>query len=150
MRGQDRWNHVLAFLWGLPLLCWLLMSSPAWAGPVSWMEVSPTQEGRQWWDGGSLRLSRHGDLTVLSRFQPASPGAQTPDTPPGRPAPSTLYVMELDCRQELFRDISVNGFPQLRAQWQAASGDDLSMEVLRAACRAGAPLLDPAPTGETG
>lgn len=150
MRMQGRWTSVLAFLCSLPLLFWFLVPPPALAGPVSWNEVPPTPEGRQWWDAGSLRLSRNGALTVLSRFQPSGPGDQSEaNNTPGRPAPSTLYVMELDCSQELFRDISINGFPQFRAEWQTAAGDDLSTEVLRAACRAGGPLLPNSPIRET-
>lgn len=149
MRVQGGWAILLAFLCSLPLVLWFVGPPPAWAGPVSWNEVTPTPEGRQWWDGGSLRLSRDGALTVLSRFQPADPGAEAEANDPSvRPAPSTLYVMELDCAQELYRDISVNGFPRFRAEWQTASGDALSTEILRAACRAGAPLLAQSTIGE--
>jgi hypothetical protein len=146
MRTQHRWASILRVLCSLPLALGLLAALPAWAGPVSWNEVPPTPEGRQWWDEGSLRLSRSGALTVLSRFQPPAPeGEGDATTPSGRPAPSTLYVMELDCAQELYRDISVNGFPRFRAEWQTAAGDALSTAILRAACKAGAPLL-PSPT----
>ena len=142
---------ILALLCSLPLVLWLLAPFPVWAGPVSWNEVPPTPEGRQWWDGGSLRLSRNGALTVLSRFQPAAPEGQSQDTnPPGRPAPGTLYVMELDCAQELYRDISVNGFPRFRAEWQTAAGDALSTEILRAACKAGASLMPQSTKGDVG
>lgn len=159
----------------LPMLLALLLSLPtrAWAGPVSWKEVPPTAEGRQWWDEGSLRLNRSGHLTVLSRFQAApldgaepatSDGAAGPSasgsglqataSPPGslpaaldqirpaspRSAPpiSRLYVMELDCDQSLYRDLSINGLPQFGASWQPTGSDDLTAEVLRQACDAGA------------
>ncbi len=59
---------VLAGLLPLPLL----QPQPAWAGPVDWVEVPASEAGRQWWDRGSLRLSKQGTLTVLSRFQPAA------------------------------------------------------------------------------
>jgi len=175
--------------WLLPLLLALALLAPAraWAGPVSWVEVPPTAEGRQWWDEGSLRRNRAGNLTVLSRFQAAAelesgtaaPGAAVDGregppaaavirsslptlgaaesgaipTPPagslppavdrrapasGRSAPpvSRLYVMELDCDQSLYRDISINGLPQFGAAWQPTGSDDLTAEVLRQACAA--------------
>ena len=134
---------------------------PAWAGPVAWQEVPASAEGRQWWDSGSLRLSRQGRLTVLSRFQPApatepgaagtvstdgtaqpaggadlDPGSRTP-----RQAPGTLYVMELDCDQALYRDVAVNGLPRWGSQWQPAGSDDLVRRLLNEACAAGAVLL---------
>lgn len=174
--------------WLLPLLLalGLLVPARAWAGPVSWVEVPPTPEGRQWWDEGSLRRNRAGNLTVLSRFQaaaerepelgapgaaagerdgqavsgaiaaarPASGASESAATPmpagslppavdqptpaSGRSAPpvSRLYVMELDCDQSLYRDISINGLPQFGAAWQPTGSDDLTAEVLRQACAA--------------
>ena len=132
---------------------------PAWAGPVAWQEVPASAEGRQWWDSGSLRLSRQGRLTVLSRFQPATDldaagaisadgpaqpaGGADPDPAPRSPrqAPGTLYVMELDCDQALYRDVAVNGLPRWGSQWQPAGSDDLVRRLLNEACAAGAVLL---------
>jgi hypothetical protein len=102
---------------------------PVLAGPVDWHEVASTSEGRQWWDGGSLRRSRGGNVSVLTRFQPAA----SEDKP--RPA-SDLYVMEIDCGQELFRDTSINGLPQFGAEWQPAAGDSLITSVIEAVCAA--------------
>ncbi|MFN9623199.1 MAG: hypothetical protein ACK587_10270 [Cyanobacteriota bacterium] len=136
---MNGFRQVLALLAAL-LLGWGWIAPTAWAGPVAWQEVPATAEGRQWWDSGSLRLSRQGNLTVLSRFQPAPPNTGEEEGSE-RPPASTLYVMELDCGQELYRDISVNGLPRFRAEWQAVSGDSLTTEILRASCRAGADLL---------
>jgi hypothetical protein len=128
------------------LLCLLLSVmpiAPAWAGPVDWHEVPSTDDGRQWWDAGSLRVNRDGNLTVLSRFQPAPPSDQplNPDGSERRAPASDLYVMEIDCGQQLFRDTSINGIPQWGSSWQAASRDGLIATTLEAACAAGAPLL---------
>ena len=123
----------------------LALVQPALAGPVDWREVEATPEGRQWWDAGSLRRNRRGQLSVLSRFQPAAPPPEEPspaDSPARlepRPQPGTLYVMELDCDQELYRDVSVNGIPRWGAPWQPAAGESLTMATLRAACAAAPP-----------
>jgi len=146
---------------GLLLLPGALVLSPVgpvWAGPVAWQELPASSEGRQWWDSGSLRLSRQGNLTVLSRFQPAPkpapdavaappPGAAAeltdgndPDPQSPRQAPGILYVMELDCDQALYRDLAVNGLPRWRSQWQPAGPDDLVRRLLNEVCAAGANL----------
>jgi hypothetical protein len=148
MSGSRALGPLLALLAGLLLIWGGGPASIAWAGPVEWNEVPATEEGRQWWDAGSLRLSRQGQLSVLSRFQPPTPPSEG-DASANRPPASTLYVMELDCGQELYRDISVNGLPRFRAEWQPVAGDSLTTEVLRAACRAGADLLAAAAPGET-
>ncbi len=117
----------------LVLGLWLSAASAAWAGPVDWQEVRASPEGRQWWDSGSLRFDRQGRLSVLSRFQPATPaGAAEEDRPPV----GQLYVMQLDCDEEIYRDTAVNGLPRWGANWQAAAGDNLTIRVLHAACAA--------------
>ena len=134
-RPVRRWTAPLpALLAALVLtLLWLLPPvRPLEAAPVEWIEVAPTADGRQWWDAGSLRLNRADHLTVLSRFQPA---AEATDQGSGG-----LYVMELDCGQNLYRDTSINGIPRWGAEWQPAGDDDLTAEVIRAACAAGADL----------
>ncbi len=90
---------------------------------------------------------------MLSRFQPApaepadpaaDPAAVASAEPagPGNPpsTPGTLYVMQLDCDEHLYRDTSVNGLPRLRAEWQPTGNDDLTAEVLAEACAAAASL----------
>jgi hypothetical protein len=121
----------------LGMLLWLAPVPPAAAGPVDWHEVPATAEGRQWWDRGSLRPSRDGNLSVLSRFQPAS----ETDADSDRPRLGDLYVMEVDCGQRLYRDTSVNGIPRFGASWAPAGDDELVMAVIRESCEAGAGML---------
>jgi len=143
---QRRLSVALACLLGALMVAGsisTLGSSPAWAGPVDWHEVPATTDGRQWWDAGSLRVNRNGNLTVLSRFQPAPPADQprNADGSEARPPASDLYVMEIDCGQNLYRDTSINGIPQWGSTWQAASGDDLISSTIGEACAAGRSLL---------
>ena len=87
-RGDRPWGQLRGLALGLVLVLAGLLSwpwaqpEPAWAGPVDWQEVPSSDAGRQWWDRGSLRLSKQGTLTVLSRFQPA------PDPEAAEPAPA--------------------------------------------------------------
>jgi hypothetical protein len=130
-------SSLLVLCLGLGLAGLLLPVAPALGGPVDWQEVTATAAGRQWWDAGSLRLSRGGNLTVLSRFQPAAAeGEQT--------LASDLYVMEIDCGQRLYRDTSVNGIPRFGGEWQAAGSEALIDAVIEASCTAGQPLLQAA------
>ena len=104
-------------------------ASPAWAGPVEWVEVPATDAGQQWWDSGSVRENREGLRTVLSRFTPAAVEGEAPRN-------GELFVMQIDCAQKLYRDQQVNGIPRFRAQWQAAGGDELIVSVIGAVCDA--------------
>ncbi len=119
----------------LSLALALIPALSAAAAPVDWHEVPATAEGRQWWDAGSLRIDRDGRLSVLSRFQPPAPEAAEGEEPARGPA-ATLYVMQLDCDQQLFRDVSVNGLPRFGSEWQAVAGDELGAAVIQEACLA--------------
>jgi len=138
----SRWLPVM-----VALLLLLIPPSIAWAGPVDWQEVEPSADGRQWWDAGSLRVDRHGHLTVLSRFQPAADSDGSEPASGDRPPPSRLYVMEIDCAREQYRDTAVNGLPRFRAPWQGAASDLLTRATIEATCAAGADLLAAAPHG---
>ena len=105
-------------------LCWVM---PALAGPVDWVEVPSTAAGQQWWDRGSIRADRDGLRTVLSRFTPAADDD-------GQQPNGELYVMQLDCAQQLYRDKQVNGIPRFKADWQAAGADGLIASVIDAVC----------------
>jgi hypothetical protein len=123
------------------LVVWLVcLPSPALAGPVNWQEVPSTSEGRQWWDSGSLRATKTGNLSVLSRFQPPNPGTPASGTNgESQPKPkrmADLYVMDIDCDQQLFRDTSINGIPQFKTQWLPAAGDNLISAVIEGSCTA--------------
>ena len=99
---------------------------PVFAGPVDWREVPSTSEGQQWWDAGSVRRTREGNVSVLSRYS-----LKTEDE---SPALGTLVVMEIDCDQSLYRDTQKNGLPRFRADWEAPAKDDLITEVINAVC----------------
>ena len=106
-----------------------MQAAPAFAGPVDWREVPSTSEGQQWWDAGSVRKTRDGNVSVLSRYS-----LKTEDD---SPALGTLVVMEIDCDQSLYRDTQKNGLPRFRADWEAPADDDLITEVIAAVCSSG-------------
>ena len=103
-----------------------VVAQPVFAGPVDWREVPSTSEGQQWWDAGSLRRTREGNVSVLSRYS-----LKTEDE---SPALGTLVVMEIDCDQSLYRDTQKNGLPRFRADWEAPAKDDLITEVINDVC----------------
>ena len=122
-------NKLISDLLSACLVASLMFGLPAfsWAGPVDWVEVPQTEAGQQWWDRGSVREEASGVRSVLSRFTPAEIEGQ----PPSR---GSLYVMQIDCAQELYRDKQVNGIPRFRADWEPAGADGLIDSVIQAVC----------------
>ena len=117
-------SALLAFL--IMVLMQTVVAQPVLAGPVDWREVPSTSEGQQWWDAGSVRRTKEGNVSVLSRYS-----LKTEDE---SPALGTLVVMEIDCDQSLYRDTQKNGLPRFRADWEAPAKDDLITEVINAVC----------------
>jgi len=107
----------------------VVLAQPVVAGPVDWREVPSTSEGQQWWDAGSVRRTKEGNLSVLSRYS-----LKTDDE---SPALGTLVVMEIDCDLSLYRDTQKNGLPRFRADWEAPAKDDLITEVINDVCTSG-------------
>ena len=105
----------------------LAWAGPVWAGPVEWVEVPASEAGEQWWDRGSVRADGAGLRTVLSRFTPAVVDGESARQ-------GSLYVMQIDCGQQLYRDKQVNGIPRFKADWQAAGADGLIASVIDAVC----------------
>jgi hypothetical protein len=61
---------------------------------VEWHEVAATSEGRQWWDSGSLRTNKNGNLTLLSRYQ------STPQSAPKSTAQSIEPIQSIERSNE--------------------------------------------------
>ena len=120
-------SMIKLLLMAIATTVFLLTGGVVSAGPVEWVEVPSTEVGQQWWDRGSVREDREGLRTVLSRFTPVM-------TADGQQPSGDLYVMQLDCAQQLYRDKQVNGIPRFRASWQAAGDDGLITSVIEAVC----------------
>ena len=45
-----------------------------------------------------------------------------------------LYVMRINCQERIFKDTSINGFPNFKAQWQSANNDLLIDMVIEKSC----------------
>ena len=117
----------LKFLLLILLISQLGIVKTASAGSVNWIEVNPSQNGQQWWDKGSLKKKRNGNITVLSKFKPIIDGEMNQQN-------NKLYVMEINCKNKLFRDTSINGLPKLNSKWQTPNEDELIEEVISDSC----------------
>ncbi len=97
------------------------------AGPVNWEEVEPSEAGRQWVDLGSIKINKDGNFNVLSRFEVSSKTDQ-------QPKKSSLFVMQINCSKNIFRDTYVNGIPKFSSEWHSGDGDSLIINVLNKVC----------------
>ena len=97
------------------------------AGAVNWDEVEATKEGRQWVDLGSIRTNKSGNIEVLTRFRP-SPNSK------GKTPSANLFLMQINCKESIFRDTYVNGLPKINREWKSSKGDRMIENVLHKIC----------------
>ncbi len=115
------------------IICVILIfhgsTEEVYAGPVQWIEVPPTKEGNQWWDMGSVR-EKNNKLRVLTKYKQAKSDLNEKSNP-------ILYVMDIDCEKNYFRDVSENGIPKFKKDWKSSQGDKLINEVIQQVCQYG-------------
>ena len=92
-----------------------------------WIEEPTTEEGQQWWDLDSLNNTTDGSIELLTRFSP-NPNKNKESII------TTVYMMEIDCSNRLFRDTQINGFQQFNKKWNSTDNDELINGVINQSC----------------
>ena len=114
------------------LICILLINSvndlQAYAlGDVDWVLIEDNELGKQWIDQGSLERLNDNEIKVLTKFFERS----TKNKDKGS---TDLYVMRINCENKNFKDISINGLPNINAKWKSSNNDELIDSVIDRSC----------------
>ena len=114
------------------LICILLINSlndlQAYAlGDVDWILIEDNELGKQWIDQGSLERLNDNEIKVLTKFFERS----TKNKDKGS---TDLYVMRINCENKNFKDISINGLPNINAKWKSSNNDELIDSVIDRSC----------------
>ncbi|WP_320676690.1 hypothetical protein [Prochlorococcus sp. MIT 1300] len=105
----------------------LIGVSPAKTESLKWKEVPSSEFGHQWWDTESLMKDNDENLSILTKFIPKGDSES-------REKQAILYGMNINCSNRTFKDISVNGAPELIQNWRSAQGDILIEGVIKDVC----------------
>ena len=113
-------------------LALLIISYPLKIDALShkWIAVPKNQYGEQLWDQNSIQKNPDGFIRVLSKFIPKN----TTDI-----TQNILYTMEINCSDQVFRDIAVgsNEFTEFKnndSEWKDPNGDKLILGVIDQVC----------------
>ena len=116
----------------LSFLALLIISYPSKIDALShkWIAVPKNQYGEQLWDQNSIQKNPDGFIRVLSKFVPQN----TTDI-----TQNILYTMEINCSDQVFRDIAVgsNEFTEFKnndSEWKDPNGDKLILGVIDQVC----------------
>ena len=98
-----------------------------------WIAVPKSEYGEQLWDQNSIQKNQDGSIRVFSKFIPKSTTDISKDI---------LYTMDINCSENLFKDIAVGGkefneFKNTDSEWKDPNGDKLILDVINQVCTFG-------------
>ena len=94
---------------------------------VDWVLLKENNDGKEWIDMGSIKRINNQEISVLTKFfkNPKESNAK---------GQLSLYVMRINCKDETFKDTSINGIPQFSSKWQTSNNDELIDVVIEKGC----------------
>ena len=97
---------------------------------VDWILLKENQDGKEWLDLGSLKRIKNDEISVLTKFF-ENPKKEN------EKGKTSLYVMNINCKSNQYKDTSINGFPTLNSKWQDSNNDELIEVVIEKSCKEG-------------
>ena len=123
--------HKLIYILVSFLLIFLPFSFDSFAAnDVDWLLLKKNNDGEQWIDRNSIREYPNNEISVLTRF------FENPKESDNK-GKKLLYVMRINCETKEFKDTSINGIPNFRAEWTSSNNDELIDIVIDKSCEEG-------------
>ena len=94
---------------------------------VDWILLKENNDGKEWVDLGSIKKIKNNEISVLTKY------FQNP-TKEKVKGETNLYVMRINCESKEYKDISVNGIPSFKTQWETSNDDELIDVVIDKSC----------------
>ena len=96
-------------------------------GNVDWLLLKENNDGKEWFDMGSIKAINDKEISVLTKFFKNPKDSNDKEE-------LSLYVMRINCTEKKFKDTSINGIPQFNSKWQTSNNDELINVVIEKAC----------------
>ena len=94
----------------------------------NWIEVSKTPLGIQYLDSDSLINKDKGVIEIKTKYLNI-------DSKDSEKIVENIYLMEINCLTNKYKDISVNGKNNLNAKWEDPNKDKLINDVITFSCK---------------
>ena len=115
-------------LFAIILIIFSININRAYAINNNWIQVSKTNEGIQYWDIGSLINKSNGLIEIKTKY--LKKDAENQEI-----IEENIYKMEINCINNKYKDISVNGKINLSAKWEDPNGDKLINDLISESCQ---------------
>ena len=94
---------------------------------INWVEVSKMPAGIQYLDSESIDIKGKGIIEVTTKYLKI-------DTNTSKKIEENVYIMEINCLTNKFKDISINN-KNLTSKWDDSNGDKLLDDVISDSCK---------------
>ena len=94
---------------------------------INWVEISKTPAGIQYLDRDSIDIKGKGIIKLTTKYLKT-------DTNTSMGIEENIYIMNINCLTNKFKDISVNGKKNLTAKWEDPNGDKLLEDLISDSC----------------
>ena len=109
-------------------IIFLTRCNVVYASINNWTEVSRTNAGIQYLNNDSFDYKRRGIVEVTTKYIKIDPNTS-------KQIEENIYIMEINCLTNQFKDISVNGKENSTAKWKKTNGDKLIDDVISDRCK---------------
>ena len=127
LNNKNKLNPFFNLLAIILIIC-SINTNRAYAVNNNWIQVSKTNEGIQYWDIGSLINKSNGLIEIKTKY--LKKDAENQEI-----IEENIYTMEINCINNKYKDISVNGKINLSAKWEAPNGDKLINDLISESCQ---------------
>ena len=123
---KNKFDYLLTIL-VLLLIFFLNRTDIVYGANINWIEVSKTSAGIQYIDRDSINTKGKGVIELTTKYLKI-------DTNNSKEIEENIYIMNINCSTNKFKDISVNGKKILTAKWEDTNGDKLLDDVISDSC----------------
>ena len=95
---------------------------------INWIEVSKTPTGEQYLDRENIHIKGKEIIELTTKYLKIDPSTS-------KKIEENIYVMNINCLTNKFKDVSVNGKKKLTAKWEDPNGDKLLDDVISDSCK---------------
>ena len=110
------------------LLILSLKPDVAYGIKSNWTEISKTEFGIQYLDKDSLTNKEKGVIEIKTKYLRM-------DINNAKKVEENIYIMRINCINNRYKDISVNGNIKIGANWEDPNGDKLINDVITESCK---------------
>jgi len=95
---------------------------------INWIEVSKTPAGVQYLDRDNIHIKGKGIIELTTKYLKIDPSTS-------KKIEENIYIMNINCLTNKFKDVSVNGKNKFNSKWEDPNGDKLLDDVISDSCK---------------